>query len=54
LAAIGAGLAYVRYMTRRPRPPRTKRSSGPRFRVVQGGGGGSAASDENERPKWLN
>jgi hypothetical protein len=52
LAAIGAGLGYVRYMTRRPRPPRSKRSSGPRFRVVRGGGG--SGSGESDRPKWLN
>lgn len=48
--AMGAGIGYVRYMARAPRPPR-KRSAPPRFRVLRGGGGGDGDGD---RPKWLN
>ena len=48
LAAIGAGVWFVRWM-RRPRaqkkPPKRKRPSG--FKVIEGG-------RDEERPKWLN
>ncbi|HKU42541.1 MAG TPA: hypothetical protein VJR89_30495 [Polyangiales bacterium] len=50
IAAIAAGVGYVRYMARAPRPPRGKRSAPPRFRVLRGGGG----DGEGDRPKWLN
>ena len=48
LGAMGAGIGYVRYMARAPRPSRGKRSGPPRFRVLRGGGG------DGDRPKWLN
>ena len=51
LGAIGAGIGYVRYMSRTPRAPRKARNSSPRLRVVRGGG---ESSDPNDRPKWLN
>ena len=50
LGAMAAGIGYVRYMARAPRPPRGKRSAPPRFRVLRGGGGES----DGARPKWLN
>src|SRR5262245_52717790 len=50
IAALGAGIGYVRYMARAPRPPRGKRSVPPRFRVLRGGGG----DGDGDRPKWLN
>lgn len=53
LGAMGAGIGYVRYMARAPRPPRRKGSSPPRFRVLRGGGG-SGSDGDSDRPKWLN
>jgi membrane associated rhomboid family serine protease len=53
LGAIGAGVLYVKYMTRTPRPRRAKRTSGSRFRVVRGGAAGDSPND-GDRPKWLN
>jgi membrane associated rhomboid family serine protease len=53
LSAMGAGIGYVRYMARAPRPPKRKSSSPPRFRVLRGGGG-SSRDDDSDRPKWLN
>jgi membrane associated rhomboid family serine protease len=52
LAAMAAGIGYVRYMARAPKPPRRKGSSPPRFRVLRGGGG--SGEGDSERPKWLN
>jgi membrane associated rhomboid family serine protease len=52
LGAMAAGIGYVRYMARAPRPPRRKSSSPPRFRVLRGGGG--SGDGDSERPKWLN
>lgn len=53
LAAMAAGIGYVRYMARTPKPPRRKGSSSPpRFRVLRGGGG--SGDGDSERPKWLN
>jgi membrane associated rhomboid family serine protease len=52
LAAMAAGIGYVRYMARAPRPPRRKGSAPPRFRVLRGGGG--SGDGDSERPKWLN
>ena len=52
LAAMAAGIGYVRYMARRPKPPRRKSSSPPRFRVLRGGGG--SGEGDSDRPKWLN
>lgn len=52
LSAMAAGIGYVRYMARAPKPPRRKSSSPPRFRVLRGGGGSS--DGDSERPKWLN
>jgi membrane associated rhomboid family serine protease len=52
LASIAAGIGYVRYMARTPKPPRRKSSSPPRFRVLRGGGG--SGEGDSERPKWLN
>lgn len=50
IGALFAGIGYVRYMARAPRPPRGKRSVPPRFRVLRGGGG----DGDGDRPKWLN
>lgn len=54
LSAMAAGIGYVRYMARAPRP--RKRSSPPRFRVLRGGGGGGGGGNDgdSDRPKWLN
>jgi hypothetical protein len=52
LGAMAAGIGYVRYMARAPKPPRRKSSSPPRFRVLRGGGG--SGDGDSERPKWLN
>jgi len=52
LGAMGAGVAYVKYMARAPRPVAPKRPNATRFRVVRGGGGRS--NDDDDRPKWLN
>jgi hypothetical protein len=52
LSAMAAGIGYVRYMARAPKPPRRKSSSPPRFRVLRGGGGSN--DGDSERPKWLN
>jgi membrane associated rhomboid family serine protease len=49
LGSMLAGLGYVKYMSRAPRPSSRKRPS-TRFRVVRGGGG----RDDSDRPKWLN
>lgn len=54
LGAIGAGLGYVRFMNRTPRPPRKGRTSSPRLRVVRGGSEASEPSEPTDRPKWLN
>lgn len=55
LGAIGAGIGYVAYMARAPKPPRRKSGGGgPRFRVLRGGGGSSAEGGDSDRPKWLN
>jgi membrane associated rhomboid family serine protease len=48
LGAMAAGIGYVKYMSRAPRPSRKRPST--RFRVVRGGGG----RDDSDRPKWLN
>lgn len=52
MGAMGGGIAFIRYMRRprsskRPRDNGKKRSSS--FRVIKGG-----ASEDDERPKWLN
>lgn len=49
LGAMAAGIGYVKYMSRAPRPSSRKRPA-TRFRVVRGGGG----RDDSDRPKWLN
>lgn len=54
-SALGAGLAFAKWITRprspRRRPPRRKpqRRAGPDLRVLRGG-----ASDDDERPRYLN
>ncbi len=66
LGAIGAGIGYVRYMSRTPRPPSKKRPSGARFKVLRGGAGGQSSApsspgpdgtgdtSDGDGPKWLN
>jgi hypothetical protein len=57
LGAMGAGVAYVKYMARAPKPIAPKRRTTTRFRVVRGGGGSSGSgrsNDDDDRPKWLN
>jgi membrane associated rhomboid family serine protease len=51
LGSMAAGIAYVKYMARPPRPSSRAKRPATRFRVVRGGGGGS---DDSDRPKWLN
>jgi membrane associated rhomboid family serine protease len=53
LGAMAAGIAYVKYMARTPRPSSRPKRPATRFRVVRGGGGGSGSGD-SDRPKWLN
>jgi membrane associated rhomboid family serine protease len=50
LGAMLAGLGYVKYMSRAPRPSARSKRPSTRFRVVRGGGG----RDDSDRPKWLN
>jgi membrane associated rhomboid family serine protease len=50
LGAMAAGIGYVKYMSRAPRPSARSKRPATRFRVVRGGGG----SDDSDRPKWLN
>jgi hypothetical protein len=52
LGAMGGGIGFVRWM-KRPRTPRPARKPGARGRglkVIRGGG----ASEDEDRPKWLN
>jgi hypothetical protein len=50
LGAMAAGIGYVKYMLRAPRPSTRSKRPSTRFRVVRGGGG----RDDSDRPKWLN
>ncbi|HET8940114.1 MAG TPA: rhomboid family intramembrane serine protease [Polyangiales bacterium] len=50
LGAMAAGIGYVKYMSRAPRPSARSKRPSTRFRVVRGGGG----RDDSDRPKWLN
>lgn len=50
LGAMAAGIGYVKYMSRAPRPSSRSKRPSTRFRVVRGGGG----RDDSDRPKWLN
>lgn len=50
LGAMAAGLGYVKFMSRSPRPSARSKRPSTRFRVVRGGGG----RDDSDRPKWLN
>jgi hypothetical protein len=53
LGAIGGGIGFVRWM-KRPRSARPSRKPPARtrgFKVIRGGGG---ASEDDDRPKWLN
>lgn len=63
VGAIAAGVGYVMYMARTPKPPRKKSGGAPRFRVVRGGGSGGGGADspgdsdsdgDGDHPKWLN
>lgn len=51
-AAIGAGVAYAKWMTRprkaKKKPGRKRRRSGPDLRVLRGG------ADDDDGPRWLN
>jgi membrane associated rhomboid family serine protease len=51
LGAMGAAVAFTRFMKRPRKPQATRKPSGrPRgFKVIQGGGG-----NDDGRPKWLN
>jgi len=53
LGAMLAGIGYVKYMSRAPRPSSRSKRPATRFRVVRGGGGGGGR-DDSDRPKWLN
>ena len=53
LGAMAAGIGYVKYMSRAPRPSARSKRPSTRFRVVRGGGGGGGR-DDSDRPKWLN
>ncbi|MEY4579917.1 MAG: hypothetical protein RL701_4620, partial [Pseudomonadota bacterium] len=67
LGSLLAGIGYVKYMARSPKPSAPKRPGTARFRVVRGGGGGSGGGrggsgtsgsgnddGDSDRPKWLN
>ncbi|MET0385198.1 MAG: rhomboid family intramembrane serine protease [Polyangiales bacterium] len=54
LGALAAGVGYVKYMARAPRPSAPKRPRNTRFRVLRGGGGRGGGDDDSDRPKWLN
>jgi membrane associated rhomboid family serine protease len=53
LGAMAAGMGYVRFMSRTPRKPGTRRPSSSRLRMVRGGAE-SAPPGPSDPPKWLN
>lgn len=57
LGAMLAGIGYIKYMSRAPRPSTRSKRPATRFRVVRGGSdprSDSRGRDDSDRPKWLN